>query len=395
MIEYAYDNVPFYHRKLVKAHVKPSDIISLADLSKIPVTTKSEIQSCFQQDLVSRRVDGRRIVLRSTSGSTGIPLVIAVDSKVVDFEGAVWHRTVSQNGLRLRDRMSVIADPRSFPKNRRWIEYLKILKRQYLSVFDPAETQLAFLQQFKPHVIKGYPSSLTILAESCRNGASFPNPRLVFTTSELLDRSSRELITSVFGADLMDNYACHELGLLAWECNEHAGFHINIDSVMLEFIKDDGDAAASSERGQILCTSLFNRVMPLIRYSIGDVGIPVEERCSCGISLPLMKIVEGRTDDFLVSTKGRMISPTVFFPYPFESMRGITQFRVIQEATDRLTIQLVTEEGFPKGDQVLENARDKIQQLFGERMHVDFQMLEKIERDSSGKLRKIVSRIDV
>jgi phenylacetate-CoA ligase len=394
MIRYAYENVPFYHRKFGQSNIKPDDIVSMDDVTKIPITTKSQIQSCPLQDLISRTVDLKRCITRSTSGSTGVPLTIAVSGKVVDFEGALWHRALSENGLGLRDRVSVIGDPRSFPRNGRFFESFGILKRQYISIFDHAETQLTLLEQFKPHAIKGYPSSLAILADFCKQKTIAFKPRLIFTTSEVLDRESRELISSVFEADLTDNYASQEFALLAWECHEHMGYHMNIDGVVMEFVKD-GEAAAPGERGEILCTSLFNEVMPLIRYEIGDVGIPVEEQCSCGRTLPLMKIVEGRTDDFLISMDGRMISPTVFFPYPFKDFKGIKQFRVIQERRDKLTIQMVTEEGFLHADRALEEARDNVKQLFGEKMQVEFQVLEKINRNQGGKLRKIISNIPI
>ena len=394
MIRYAYENVPFYHRRFEQNKVKPDDIVSIDDLIKIPVTTKSQIQSCPLQDLVSRTVDLERCITRSTSGSMGEPLTIAVSGKVVDFEGALWHRALSENGLGSRDRMSVIGDPRSFPRNARFFESFGFLKRQYISIFDHVETQLKLLEQFKPHAIKGYPSSLAILADFCKQRTIAFKPRLIFATSEILDRKSRELISSVFEADVTDYYASQEFGLLAWECHEHIGYHMNLDGVAMEFVKD-GEAAALGERGEILCTSLFNETMPLIRYEIGDVGIPIEEQCSCGRTLPLMKIVEGRKDDFLTSIDGRMISPTVFFPYPFKDFEGIKQFKVIQERRDKLTIQMVTGEGFLRADRRLMEARDNVKRLFGEEMEVEFQMLERIDRDQSGKLRKIVSDIPI
>ena len=392
MIRYANENVPFYHRKFRQSNIKPDDIVSMDDVTKIPITTKSQIQSCPLQDLVSRTVDLERCITRSTSGSTGVPVTVAVSSKVADFEGALWHRALSENGLGLRDKMSVIGDPRSFPRNRRVLESFGILKRQYISLFDRAETQLTFLEQFKPHAIRGYPSSLAILADFCKQRTIAFKPRLIFTTSEVLDRESRELISSAFEADLTDYYASQEFALLAWECHEHMGYHMNIDGVVMEFVKD-GEAVALGERGEILCTSLFNETMPLIRYEIGDVGISVKEQCSCGRTLPLMKIVEGRKDDFLISMDGRTISPSVFFPYPFKDFKGIKQFKVIQERRDKLIIQIVKDEGFLTVDRALEEATDNVKKLFGEKMQVEFQLVEKINRNQSGKLRKIVSDV--
>lgn len=389
---YAYKNVPFYHRKFNEINIKPDDIISMDDFTKIPITTKSEIQSCPLKDLISRNVAINRCTTRSTSGSTGMPLTIALNGRTADLEAALWHRALSENGLRFRDKMSVINDPRNFPQNKRLLESLGILKRQYISIFEDAETKLKLLEKFKPQVIRGYPSSLSILANYCKQREIAIKPRLIFTSSEVLDRQSRKLISTVFEADLMDNYASQEFALLAWECTEHMGYHMNIDGELMEFISD-GEPAVPGERGEILCTSLYNDVMPLIRYETGDVGIPITEQCSCGRKLPLMKIVEGRKDDFLMSVDGRIISPTLFFPYPFEDVKGIKQFKVIQEKKDKITLQMVTDENFLNPTRALKAAEDNIKRIFGEKMRIDFQLLEKIKRDPSGKLRKVVSKL--
>jgi len=392
IIKHAYENVPFYHKKFDESGIKPDDVKSIADLSKVPVTTKSEIQARPFEEVVARNVDVNKCAKRTTSGSTGLPLTIVVDRRAVDFDEAVWFRALSEVGLRPWDRMAIIADPRSFPKSRSWFQRLGIARREYISIFDGAERQLVLMEKFKPDFVKGYSSSLEVLANFCKQQALTFKPRFVLTSAELLDDESRKLISSVFEADVLDNYSCEEFGLLAWECPAHMGYHMNVDSVVMEFV-DNGETIESGERGEVLCTTLVNQTMPLIRYRIGDVGVPVEDKCSCGRTLPLMKVVEGRLDDFLLALDGRMISPTVFFPYPFENLRGIKQFRVVQERRDKLTIQLAVTESFLNRNQDLEKARRKIQNLFGESMQTEFEILKKINKDPTGKLRKVISKI--
>lgn len=394
MLKHAYENVPFYHRKFDRAGIRPDDLKSSADLSKVPMTTKSEIQAGPLEDMIAKNVDVSKCAKRNTSGSTGLPLTILVDKRTVDFDGAVWYRALLEIGLRLMDRMAIIADPRSFPKKRRWFQRFGIAQRKYVSIFDGAETQLAILRKFRPSVIKGYSSSMEILADFCRQIVLDFKPRFILTSAELLDDQSRKLISSRFEAEVFDNYSCHEFGLLAWECAKHRGYHMNIDSVLMEFIRNE-ETIESGERGEILCTTLVNQAMPLIRYRIGDVGIPMEEQCSCGRPLPLMKLLEGRMDDFLLALNGRIISPTVFFPYPFENLEEIKQFRVTQERRDKMTIELVTKDNFLINTQVLDKAKREIRKLFGEDMHVEFQFRGKINRDHTGKLRKIISHIPV
>jgi phenylacetate-CoA ligase len=108
----------------------------------------------------------------------------------------------------------------------------------------------------------------------------------------------------------------------------------------------------------------------------------------------MMKLVEGRADDFLTAIDGRIISPTVFFPYPFKDFGDIRQFKVIQEEKDMLMIQLVLKGRF-LAEGVLESARKEVQRVFGEKMRVEFEFLDELPREPSGKLKRVVSKIPV
>jgi phenylacetate-CoA ligase len=392
ILKLAYEHVPLYHKKFKDAHIRPDDIHTIEDYTKIPTLTKAEIQSNPTSALLVGGVPENRLVWRSTSGSTGVPLKIALNQKTLELEGAIWYRALSENGLNVFDKRTIISDPRSFPKRRNIVENLGVIKRQHLSIFDDAETLLRQLERFAPDIIKAYPSSLTVLSDYSRQRASALKPRMVFTTSEILDTHSREYINFSFETEVFDNYSCTEFALLAWECKEHHGYHINADSVLMEFL-EDGQPVDYGEHGEIVCTGLLNYTMPLIRYEIGDVGIPLKDACPCGRTLPLMQVVEGRSDDFLTATDGKVISPTVFFPYPFRDYEEIQQFRVIQQQKDQVLIQVIPRCGIQNRQQILQDAETNIKRVFGDSMQVEFQLLDKIERDSTGKLRKIVSNI--
>jgi phenylacetate-CoA ligase len=155
----------------------------------------------------------------------------------------------------------------------------------------------------------------------------------------------------------------------------------------------DGEVVGSGERGEIVCTNLHNYVMPLIRYQLGDLGTPIKEQCSCGRTLPLTKMLEGRSDDLLTAIDGKIIYATSFFYNLLGCLDGVKQFRVIQEKRDRLTVQLAVTEGLAIEDEVIERTAKKIQNVFGEQMQVDFRLTEEMERDATGKLRVIISRI--
>ena len=178
-----------------------------------------------------------------------------------------------------------------------------------------------------------------------------------------------------------------EFGLIAWECRKHAGYHINIDSAVTEFLEGD-EEVASGERGEVVCTGLTNFAMPLIRYRLNDVAIPIDDECTCGVKLPLLKSVEGRMNDFLIASDGRRVPPARFYPFPFDDYVGIKQFKVVQDRRDRLVVQLIVEEALFDYSR-LNKARLKLQELFGVDMQVDFDIVDKIEMDKTGKMRPV------
>lgn len=394
IIKLAYEKVPFYHKKFDVAGIKPYNIKSIEDLPKIPPVTKSEIHNAHISEVVAKNVDLNHCVKYTTSGSTGIPLTVVWDMRTVDFDAALWTRAYLENGYKFRYKMAIIADPHSSPPKNYWYQLFGLMMKRHISIYDDLEKQISALEQYKPDIIQSYPSSLNLLAHATRSkGMLSFQPKLVFSEAEVLDGVTRELINSLFTTEVFDLYATREFGLMSWECGVHNGYHINSDSVVMEFVRN-GQTVAPEESGEIVCTGLVNRAMPLIRYKIGDAGIPADEECPCGRKLSLMKGMEGRADDFLVTTDGQIVSPLILFPYPFEGVPGIMQFKVIQEKKDKLLIQLVVGDDFPKNAaKVWEKSTEAIRKVFGESMQVDFQVVEKITRDPSGKIRKVISRI--
>lgn len=392
VVKHAYDNVPFYHQKLESVGVTPGDIRSIKDLSKIPVTTKQELQSCARNDVLASDVEANQCIYLKTSGSSGRPLDIYLNRSASDYRFALMAREFWENGLRPWHKMAIICstDPDLGIRSPR---FRGVVRRLRISRAMPVGNQLDILKEYTPDFIASNPSSLVPVANMCLENKVNIRPQLVFTDSELLMPDEAKLIRSVFDCDSVDEYSSFEIGPMAWECREHAGYHINVDGVVLEFLDKSGNQVSPGERGDIVCTSLVNYSMPFIRYQIDDIGIPSNETCPCGRPLPLMKIVEGRADDFLTATDGRIISPLVLYQlWYLGHPQGVTQFRVIQETREKLTIQL---EGLnaPLDQRTMRDARKKLGEILGEDIHVEFQLVRRLGRDPSGKLRKIISRV--
>ncbi len=395
IIKHAYNNVPFYHKLFDSVGVKPNDIMSIDDLSKIPITTKSQIQHAGDE-MIAKGTNINKCVELKTSGSTGVPLKIIRCGRELSVKGGTYIRTYKENGQRNRDIIFCLTSPSLIPQNANKSWYYNLAARSLgipkticISVFEDIAYQVSILKETKPDVISGYPSSIKLLAMAVEDNGIKINPRLIFTASELLDTESRKVINSVFGVDPIDFYATVETDVSAWECNEHAGYHMNIDTNVIEFIKDN-ERVGAGERGEIILTNLYAYAMPIIRYQIGDIGILSDEQCPCGRGLPLMDMIEGRTDDFLVLPSGRIISPRNI--NLLEYAKGIKSFKMIQEKKNLIRVQLVKAKDFSQN--TVTEIKELIKRgLLGEKINIDIEIVDKIPRDPTGKIRTVISKV--
>jgi phenylacetate-CoA ligase len=173
---------------------------------------------------------------------------------------------------------------------------------------------------------------------------------------------------------------------------------MDVDSVITEFVDKDGNPVSAGEHGEIVHTSLFNFVMPFIRYSIGDVGRPSEDECPCGRVLPLMEVVEGRADSFVVLPDGKLISPRAFTVAMsmFEYYEGIEQFRIIQRKIDCFDVLLKIKRIDLTESDVAERLKLHFQKLLGfsaKDVTFNVSFVDEIPLSKTGRLTAVVSEV--
>lgn len=393
IVRHAYENVRFYHRLLKSRDIQPRDIESFDDLSKLPLVTKKEVQENID-DMISSRVDLSKCVRMKTSGSTGVPLTILKERDDLNFQHAVSLRQSLECGERLRDKViqirwtgSASAQERAYNPQRPFYEKLGFLRNEWILADRVSlESIVNFMSVYKPDVIVSYPAILQLLAGRLRNTI---HPRLVFSTAEILGRQTRALIEGSFDTNVIDSYGCVEAGDIAWECPEtHDGYHMNIDSVVVEVVKDE-ETVAAGEEGEIVVTNLFNYAMPFIRYKLGDVGSLRCGECSCGRTLPLMHGLSGRSNDFIVLPDGRRLPPWFF--WNMIDYAGVSGFRIVQERIDLIRIWLRAPKVYDKNQ--VERTMAGLRSVFGEGVSTMIEIVDEIPRDNTGKLRNVTSDV--
>jgi phenylacetate-CoA ligase len=199
------------------------------------------------------------------------------------------------------------------------------------------------------------------------------------------------VIEEAFGCKVFDRYGSEEVALIASECERHEGMHLNIEHLYIEFLREDGTAAAAGEEGAIVITDLFNRGMPFIRYSIGDVGVPTDRRCSCGRGLPLMERVTGRVADYLKRRDGSMVAGVSLVERTLTAIPGLEQMQVVQPSIDEIVLNVVRAPDFTIATEQALLA--EFRSVFGSGIDIRANYVERIPQERSGKYRFSICRI--
>jgi phenylacetate-CoA ligase len=223
------------------------------------------------------------------------------------------------------------------------------------------------LNEFQPAMFAGYSSALGLLAQEQLEGRLNIHPSIVISSAEPLSDENRALIQQAFGVPPRNNYGCSEGGVMGYECT-HGHMHINADWIIFEPVDANHDPIPAGQLSdRTLITNLANRVMPIIRYELGDRVTLLPEKCGCGITLPLIK-VEGRTDEILrfKSPDGGLIPilPLALWSVIKETP-GVLRFQAIQTAPDILKVRLDAkhaEDSEAVWKHVYVNARDYLTQ---------------------------------
>lgn len=390
IIKHAYEKVSYYHQLLNSVGVKPEDIRNKKDLRYIPITSRTRIQNLPTNEITAQGVMLRDCHRMTTSGSTGMPLEIIKSEKDYQLSNLTMLRSLLANGYRLTDRHVVVHTPKR--PRRYWFRYLGLMRQSCISPFDNLDDQIKQLKRARPDLIGGLSSSLRCIAEEIRETHMEDiSPRVVVTGGELLDPKTRQTIQSGFRSKVVDFYNSYECGNIAWECDRHEGYHINIDSLVVEIV-NNGKPAKLGEKGEVVITNLDSYAMPLIRYRIKDIATGGESLCSCGRGLPLLWRIEGRTDDEIVLSSGAIVSPFELL-CRLEGIPGILQFRVIQEKINSFVIQLNREPNAAPRT-LMGRVRKELGGVLGDRCGIEIKIVDEISRDPSGKIRSVISNVE-
>ncbi|HUL62028.1 MAG TPA: phenylacetate--CoA ligase family protein [Methanocella sp.] len=395
MLLYADENVPYYRRLFRRVGFDPAAFRSVEELQRLPIMTKETVRQHYAE-LVSLRIGRMPHLEESTGGSTGTPMKYLISQRDRMLAGALLYRGWGYAGYRLGDRMVILAGSSLGVTAKKVVataahELFRNIRK--LSTLSMGEREMrsyaAIINEFRPVFVRGYASSVYAFARWARdNDVPLHQPRAAFTTSEKLYPRMRDTIRDAFGCDVFDGYGLYDGGLSAFECPEHSGMHVDTERSLLEVVDADGRPLGEG-RGRIIATNLQNFAMPLIRYDTNDVGRIVADACPCGRPYRLLAEVCGRSGDILYTPEGKAVH-SLLFAYIFDELPWVTEYQVVQERLDRITIRLRPAPGFDESR--LDDVRAKIRRHSGA-WNVDFRIVDRIEKTQAGKYKYIINNM--
>jgi phenylacetate-CoA ligase len=395
LVEAAARDCPFYARRLAEAGVRPSQIRGPDDLAKLPVLTKAEVRANLA-DMLSRAVRQDDLMEFRTGGSTGTPLALYITEAVSEQRNAAARRSNRWTGWEVGEPFAAVWGNPKLPatvKERLRQHLLEpVLYLDTMAVTPDAVAAFAAAwQRLRPTLLFGHAHSLYLLALMVRDGGiDAVRPRAILSTSMMLLPHERQAIESVFGVKVFDRYGCEEVGLIGCECERHAGLHVNIDHLVVEFLAPDGRPVGPGEAGHVVVTDLLNHAMPFIRYRVEDLAAPVASSCPCGRGLPLMSAVVGRTADFLVRLDGTRVAGVSLIENSLTRFAGIEQMQIVQDEVDRILLRVVP------GVRFEEQGRAPLTEYFAATFpgaRIDLDLVDDIPREPNGKFRFAICRL--
>jgi len=399
VVAHAYEHVPFYRKRFDEIRLKPSDIRNRHDLPKIPLLTRADIRTHFD-DLRSRAFSDREARSGHTSGTTGTPLSVAYDRDTVWMTYAVFDRHYRWAGCRMGhdgDRVAVARGNVIVPLDRKTAPFWRFNRRQnqlLLSSFHMSKDNLPAyfeaLSSFGPAVLDGYPSTLYLLAKYLQSrGETFPL-RAAITSSETLYDFQRETIERSFACRVFDYYALAERVIFSHECDKHQGHHVAMEYGIAEVVDDKANPVPRGTTGKLVGTSLHNLAMPLIRYVTNDMSALRDGTCACGRCLELMEDVTTKAEDVLTLRDGRLISPSVL-THPFKPLDCIEGSQIVQTSLDEVTVKIVPGQAYTPAH--THHLITELKSRLGAGVNIDVQMVDRLESSANGKFKWVVSHV--
>jgi len=306
LVNKVYQNVEFYRKKMDEKGVRPSDIRSIDDISKLPFTNKTDLRDNYPFGLFAAPM--KEIVrIHASSGTTGKPTTVGYTKKDIENWQEALARCLTMSGVSSEDIVQVSFGYGLFTGGL-GIHYGAENVGCMVIPISAGNTrrQLQLMSDFGSTVLACTPSYALHLADALAEyGYSLSDMKLktgVFGAEPFSENMRLEL-EKKWGIKAFDIYGLSEImgPGVANDCEFHDGLHIHEDLFFPQVVDPKTkEPLPDGRQGELVFTTLTKEGIPLLRYNTHDLTTLNREKCECGRTLVRMKKITGRSDDMLI-----------------------------------------------------------------------------------------------
>jgi phenylacetate-CoA ligase len=365
--------IPFYAERLGRSP-RPEE------LSGLPILRRADVLE-LNASVRSLYPPGKHFPADRSSGSTGMPVEFLFDATHQRGRFAARARYLLANGWNPLRRNAWIVFLAIDGPDGELVARNSLLGARLLSHLTPFEEQARWLEALDPVSLYTFPSNLEgLLPVIEARGTKLRSLERLFSGSEVLDDTLRERVRRTLGVETADNYGSTE-AFLAWQCPA-GSYHVNSEHALIEIVDDRGAPVEPGGIGRVLVTTLENRLMPLVRYEIGDYAHRATGRCPCGRTLPLIGAVAGRAINLFHGRDGSRFTPWTLIA-PLKNRPAIRQFQLVQRSYLDYVVRFVAAD--PLGAETEAAIASEMGAILGQAVQVRFERRGSIARGATGK----------
>ncbi len=347
-VAHAYNGSEFYRRRLQEAGIRPEDIQSLDDLSRLPFTTAEDLRDGYPLPLLSTPEEDV-VRIHASSGTTGKRKVLAYTQQDVDDWAVMMARCFEMAGLTRKDRVQIAVGYGVWTAGVGFQRGCELFGAMALPL-GPGNLEMHcdFMVDFGTTTLVSTSSMALLMSEEIRRRGLRDKIKLrkLIYGSERTSEAMRQTIRESLQAELYDIPGLTELygpgtGI---ECSAHEGIHYWADYYIAEILDPKTlEPVQPGELGEMVVTTLRKQAAPLIRYRTRDLTRIIPEPCRCGNPLPRHDRILGRTDD-MIKYRAVNIYPGQI-DHALSQMSGIgSEYRIVlqhrEDGKDYMTVQV-------------------------------------------------------
>jgi phenylacetate-CoA ligase len=320
-VHLVYDVVPYYQNKFRELRVKPEDIKTLADIKKLPFTTKDDLRKNAPFGMMATSLENC-VELHASSGTTGVPVTTCYTRGDLDVWSEVMARCLSMSGLTKKD---IFQNPIPYGTFTGAFGFHYGAQRIGALVIPSgkgqSERQIKLMEYYGTTFLSGIASYVMRLSHVSLEMGIDPKHLKVrngLFGAEMFTLGLKKRIMETWDMDVHDIYGLTEMcgpGVSA-DCDQHDGLHLWEDHFLVECVDPlTLEPVGVEEEGEIVLTTITKEGMPLLRYRTRDIAkLYDQEVCSCGRTHVRHSMIKGRSDDMVI------IQGTNIYPGQIESV---------------------------------------------------------------------------